>query len=311
MREATATRETITRTLDTDVVVHAIRTGSVRVRANQVQGKGSGALRLLNTFAGQTWSDWLPIYAWVIEHPEGLIVVDTGETAQAMQPGYFPAWHPYFRRGVEFRVHPDEEIGPQMRDRWLDPADVRKVILTHLHTDHAGGLHHFPESEVLVDRAAFAAASGTMGRLRGFLPHRWPTWLQPTLIEVAPTPYGPFARSLPVTRAGDVVIVPTPGHTPDHLSVVVQTDARTYFLSGDASYTEALMVAGQVDGIAPDDAIAGDTLRRIRLLADAEPVVYLPSHDPDAAQRLEQRRLVPSRQWTAGQATGETSGRRP
>ncbi len=163
------------------VAVHAIRTGSVRVRANQVRGKGRGALRQLSTFAGRAWSEWMPIHAWVIEHPEGLIVVDTGETARVMAPGYFPRWHPYYRRGVEFRVRPAEEIGPQLRDRWLDPRDVRTVVLTHLHTDHAGGLHHFPDSEVLVHRDALAAASGMMGRLRGYLPNRWPYWLEPTL----------------------------------------------------------------------------------------------------------------------------------
>jgi glyoxylase-like metal-dependent hydrolase (beta-lactamase superfamily II) len=268
------------------ITIHAIRTGIVRIRANQVRGKGHGRLRLLRTYAGLAWSDWLPINAWAIEHPEGLIVVDTGETARVADPGYFPRWHIYYRRGVQERVNPHEEIGPQLEDLWLDPARVRWVVLTHLHTDHAGGLHHFPHSEVLIDRAEYAAAAGLRGELRGFLPHRLPTWLRPRFIEFSSEPFGPFDRSLPLTASGDVVIVPTPGHTIGHVSVVVRTDRATYFLAGDASYTEAAMVAGNVDGVAPDEAAASDTLRRIRALAQQEPLVYLPTHDPASVDRL-------------------------
>jgi hypothetical protein len=81
---------------------HAIKTGTVAVKTRQQQGgRGSGALRLMNTMLDPTWTDPLPIYAWVIDHPEGLIVIDTGETARTAEPGYFPWWHPYFKLGVK------------------------------------------------------------------------------------------------------------------------------------------------------------------------------------------------------------------
>ena len=70
--------------------IHAIQTGTVAIKTRQLSGRGRGALRPYITLLDSTWTEPLPIYAWVIEHPEGLIVVDTGETARVAEPGYFP-----------------------------------------------------------------------------------------------------------------------------------------------------------------------------------------------------------------------------
>src|SRR5271170_7915263 len=120
--------------------VHAIRTGLVQVRKAQRESKGKGPARIANMLFDEEWTEWLPIYAWAIEHDEGVIVVDTGETSRVHQIGYFPNWHPFYRRATKFSVHPDEEIGPQLSGLGISPRDVRHVVLTHLHTDHAAGL---------------------------------------------------------------------------------------------------------------------------------------------------------------------------
>ena len=105
--------------------IHAIQTGTVAIKTRQLSGRGRGALRPYITILDTTWTEPLPIYAWVIEHPEGLIVVDTGETARVAEPGYFPWWHPYYKLGVREWVRPEEEIGPQLRALGFAPADVR------------------------------------------------------------------------------------------------------------------------------------------------------------------------------------------
>jgi glyoxylase-like metal-dependent hydrolase (beta-lactamase superfamily II) len=150
--------------------VHAIRTGLVQVRQAQRESKGRGPARIVNMLFDKEWTEWLPIYAWAIEHAEGVIVVDTGETSRVHQKGYFPGWHPFFRRAARFSVHPGEEIGPQLRELGIAPRDVRDVVLTHLHTDHAGGLAHLTNARSWVSEQEFDRASGLGGRIQGYLP---------------------------------------------------------------------------------------------------------------------------------------------
>ena len=56
--------------------IHAIQTGSVRIKRSQACGRGHGMARRLRVFADPQWTGWLPTYAWMIDHPEGVIVVD-------------------------------------------------------------------------------------------------------------------------------------------------------------------------------------------------------------------------------------------
>lgn len=275
--------------------IHAIQTGTVAVKERQRRGKGHGSMRVINTLLDRHMTEPMPIYAWVIEHPEGVIVVDTGETARATEPGYFPRWHPYFRFAVKEHVGPENEIGPQLRALGIDPRrDVRWLVMTHLHTDHAGGLHHFGGVETLVSRTEYATARGARGLVRGYPNNRWPEDFRPRLVDFEERPYGSFARSLPLTAAGDVTLVATPGHTRGHLSVIMEEGDAAVFLAGDTSYTQDLLVAGAVDGVGPDERQQIDTHRRILAFAATRPTVYLPAHDADSARRLAAREALPA-----------------
>jgi glyoxylase-like metal-dependent hydrolase (beta-lactamase superfamily II) len=289
--------------------IYAIQTGSVRIKRAQVRGSGPGVMRQLRIFADPEWTDWLPTYAWMIDHPEGIIVVDTGQGTHLLDG--VRSLHPYLRWEVRFQIEPDQEIGPQLQALGVTSRDVRRVVLTHLHMDHDGGLAHFPDSEIVVSRRELSAARGWMGRVRGYLPNRWPAWFKPAALDLGAESFGPFAASRRLTRAGDVIAVATPGHTADHLSVVVVYEGITYVIAGDASYTEADMLAGQVDGVSANEATAQATLGALKQLAAEGPTVYLPTHDPESAKRLSNRRLAvatrsgrPSSAPAAGRSEG-------
>lgn len=279
--------------------IHAIQTGSVRIKTSQVRGRGRGLARRLRVFTDREWTDWLPTYAWMIDHPEGVIVVDTGQGTHLLDG--LRSLHPYRRWEVMFRIEPDEEIGPRLRALGVGRRDVKRVVLTHLHIDHDGGLAHFPETDILVSRGELQIARAWAGRLRGYLPNRWPAWFNPIALDLAAEPFGPFAASRRLTTAGDVIAVATPGHTADHVSVIVMDGNVAHVIAGDASYTEALMLAGQVDGVSVDEAAARATLRALRQLAAAGPAVYLPTHDPESAARLASRRVAVIQQQSGAQ----------
>ena len=269
--------------------IHAISTGTVRVKTNHLAGRGHSRLtRALNLFGDPHWSGSLPIYVWVIEHPEGVILIDTGDSAGS--PTGFQ--HPFHTFASRKELSPEQEVAPQLKELGIKPTDVRWVVLTHLHIDHDGGIKGFPKAEFVVAAGEYRQAGGLAGRARGYVPQRWPDGWRPRLIDFDPEPFGPFKRSFRLTRAGDVVLIPTPGHTAHHLSVALQAGDLTYFFAGDASYTEQLMLAGAVDGVSPNRRTASETLGRIRSYAEAQPTVYLPTHDPESATRLEQRQVV-------------------
>jgi N-acyl homoserine lactone hydrolase len=271
------------------VNIHVVQTGTVDIKTAQRIRKPGGLIRV---YTDSRWTEWLPIYTWVIDHPEGIIVVDTGETSKSSDPNYYPHWHPFYRGSLRMNVRPEDEIGPQLRSMGITQEDIKTLVLTHFHTDHAGGLHHFPDAEILASGTDHRLASGLGGKLRGYLPHRWPEWFSPKPVAFGPERFGPFEQSYKVTQAGDVLIVPTPGHTPGHVSVLVNTEEAIFFLAGDTSYSQNLLTKRILDGVSPRASVAIDTMDRILRLAGSRPLVYLPTHDPESVERLTHKRTL-------------------
>ncbi len=271
------------------IKVTAIETGRAMMKTAQMQGREDrGPIgRKVDIFRDREWVKPVPILCFLVEHPEGRFLVDTGDTWRNSVPGYLPRWNPFFTKQVSIRVAPLEEVGPRLAAMGLDPArDIEAVILTHFHHDHTGGLDHFPHTRVIASRRSHEVSKGFKGMMMGCLPQRWPIWLEPELVDMDGPPLGPFAGSRAITQDGRILLVPTPGHSDGHVSVVVRDNDLTYFLAGDATYSLENLRAERTDGVTNDPSTALATLRAIKAFAAAEPTIVLPAHDPTAISRL-------------------------
>lgn len=278
------------------IKVTPIQTGTVSIRPHHhcgEEGKGPWH-RKIDMILDHEWVENLPIYTYLIEHPEGNFLVDSGDTAENTAKDYLPAWHPFFRHGVVVKVAPGEEVGDQLRAMGLNPAkDLKGVILTHMHHDHAGGLHHFPHTPIIVTRENWLLANSFKGRIFGCLPQHFPRWLAPVLIDFKDEPCGPFEQSYPLTSDGRIVLVPTPGHMRGHLSVVVRAPDVTYVLAGDATYDQNFLLEELVDGVTYNVELSKSTLRKFKLLGQQEPTLLLPAHDLRVMERLTGGLILP------------------
>jgi N-acyl homoserine lactone hydrolase len=224
--------------------------------------------RGVGRYLSDDWSDeTLPVNVFLVEHAQGLCLFDTGQTARAADSSYFSKWYPFFRL-ARFELTADEEAAAQLRRLGHDPATVRWIVLSHLHTDHVGGLDSFPQAEVFVARSEWESARGLAGRLRGYLPQYWPRSAKVRLVDFTGPPIGPFPASHDLVGDGELLLVPAEGHTRGHMAMLVRNGLRSFLLAGDAA-----MSAAEAARSAP--ALA-------RFCQDTG-AVFLASHDADAA----------------------------
>lgn len=271
--------------------IHAITTGYVKITQNWMVARKPYSLRLPRTVFDRRFTEWLPIWVWVIEHPAGLVVIDTGIPADANKRIWFPPFMPLVQRAAPFKVSEEDEIGPQMKALNLNPADVRWVIVTHLHQDHDGGFAHFPNAEILISRTEWNDALGFAGRMGDYLQWRW-SHLNPTLIDYPSDPTGIFMGKYTVAELENIHLVPTPGHTTGHLSVMVEDDDQTIFIAGDVAYSQELLLQDAVDGVGPDPQAQHISHVSILKYAAQTPTVFLPSHEAEAEGRLRNREPI-------------------
>jgi N-acyl homoserine lactone hydrolase len=266
------------------LTIHALSTGQVRIKQSMHRGIGSGLARRARIMRPGPMTGSLPIHVWAIEHPEGLLLVDTGEHHRAHDQAF-----------AKFAVRREDELDHQLRTIGAAPADVTTVVLTHIHGDHIDGLPHVPDARVLANADEIAVAGSAMGRItRTVARQPLPAGFHTTPIVLDGPPLGAFATSKMLTADGRVVAVPAPGHTPGHTAVIVIQDDHHVLLGGDSAYDQAQLLDRCVDGVSPDDATARATMDTIIAHGRQHPTVYLPSHDPESAARLRGTDTLPA-----------------
>jgi glyoxylase-like metal-dependent hydrolase (beta-lactamase superfamily II) len=228
--------------------------------------------------------------AVLVRHPQGTVLFDTGLGRQvdAQVKADMPLWaRPLFAA-----------FGPVLAARsQLDAAGVPpigRIVLSHVHWDHASGLVDFPEAQVWLPQQE-----------RDFMAHPnylavFPSQVSAPTIQWKPfqwenKPYEGFAQSLDLFGDASVVLVPLPGHTPGSTGMYVSLRSGKKFLFvGDAVW--------RADAIAPKrpkmwissmvvDSDAAQTLKAVATLADLQAatpgLVIVPAHDADVHDAMD------------------------
>jgi glyoxylase-like metal-dependent hydrolase (beta-lactamase superfamily II) len=256
---------------------HAIETGSLVGNKTFWRGEGFSALfRPRENFE-------FPVLSYVVEHPEGAILIDTGLAAGVHVP-----W--VQRRFAPIPTTGPRDIGAQLRAKQLDPMAVRWVVITHLDWDHVGAVDRFPNADILVHRPEHEFASTFMGRQR-YQSKLWPANFNPTLYDLEREPYGSFPSSRILTDRGDVRIVPLAGHSVGQVGVVTETDGPALLFAADHIMRQDWFLedyaAGRLVGLGQFGRKAAvETSRRLHRFVEERPTVLLPAHDAEAPVRL-------------------------
>ncbi len=271
-----------------DAKVHLVSTGAVSVKRKFRDARLTGLPAMLDFIFDRKFTEWMPIWVMVIEHPEGVFIIDTGENARVNDKGYFKSsgiFENWFNTTqFKFFVKPDEEIGPQLQQLNIDIKNTKAVILTHLHLDHIDGLSYFPSTEIIVNKYEW-------GKPFGDLPKLYPEWLKPTLIEVNEK-LEMFEHTKSLTASKDIILIQTPGHTFGHCSVLFKTDEFDIFFGADVCYSQQQLLDKKYSGSNCSHKLAQDTYEKVTDFVTSRKTIFIPSHDADAARRLREKAFI-------------------
>lgn len=211
----------------------------------------------------------LPVSSFLIEHPQGNLLFDTGCHPQL-------AVDPEPRIGgmakmMSIVADPSENVVEGLRGLGFAPADIDVLVISHLHPDHCGCNVFFPGATALCQRCERAAAEAEGAPSRGYFRVDWIEGPDLSEIEGEHDVFGD----------GRVVLLPLPGHTPGSMGALVtlESGARV-LLASDAASVESNISAGTVPRNTWDAALFQKSMAEIRRLRGQGAKVML-GHDPD------------------------------
>lgn len=204
----------------------------------------------------------LPVPAWLVRHPDGVVVFDVG-----LHPDLAIDTSPLGRLAALFDVDlaADGTVGPRLEQHDLDPDGALTVVLSHCHFDHVGGLVDVPNARVVVQRDEWRAArAGEAAYDAALVDHGH------DVVELD-GPHDLFGDGL-------VTCLPTPGHTCGHQSLRVVTAAGPTILAGDACYFSHTLDDGVLPPFAHDHDRQRESLELLRRERAAGTTI-VPGHD--------------------------------
>jgi N-acyl homoserine lactone hydrolase len=243
---------------------------------------------LSNGARGWFRGKWAIAYSsFVIRHPKGVILVDAafGNSVAAdvdQAPFYF--------RWTFGDARAAKPISVLLAEQGLKPEDVKYVLLTHDHWDHAGGLPDLPNARVIMGKAdADWIAQQKDFLVGGAMPHDFTSAIAGNRIDpltFTGPPTDGFDRSQDVFGDGSIIAVPTPGHTRGATSYFVNSgDGKRWLFIGDAAWVkegfEEPATKGRLASLAADWNwdLTSDTLGRLHAVYEGHAANIVTSHD--------------------------------
>jgi N-acyl homoserine lactone hydrolase len=229
----------------------------------------------------------VPIYCFLIEHPaQGLVLVDTGiNWDQAYKhKEYYTGLAGMITAEDEYLLQPDDQITSQLQTLGYQCKDVEKIVLTHLHEDHIGGLKYFPHARVIV---SFGEWSLRNKKIFGLRPQVYSKSIDPIhnweIISYSSGAFYNFPKSQDLFNDGSILMLPTPGHSGGHSSIFLQFGNYQVLLCGDSVYTLRHLAVAQVRSIIIDSSLTENyihSIKQIQELRKALPnLIVVPGHD--------------------------------
>lgn len=272
--------------------VTVINTGSGAAHPEHLYGSRKPALWWI--FTSRQWVT-IPINVYVIEHSDGLVLFDTGmDRAVVTNPEYWPdAVTRLFMRNIfRWNITPQDTLSLQLESAGYTTTDVTKAVISHLHVDHAGGIREIPEAELFVAKEAWEHMCGPHPEreavLRRDLDIPNAKWRQIAFQPTGDPLLAPFGESFDLMGDGTMVVLPTPGHMPGSVSMLVRREGSPpLLLVGDLTYAEDLLNRDQVPATG-DKELLRESFAKVRSLKEQLPdLIVLPAHDTHAVDTLD------------------------
>lgn len=271
--------------VDGKVKVYPLHVGDTILTYGQFYGGFDGWVGLVGYFRSLVDKNTItiPLYTYLIDHPDhGLMMVDAAiNWEQANEhDGFYN--HNYMVSRLltvedEYRLTTEQELQVQVEKLGYKLENIRTVFMTHSHDDHAGGLRNLPNAKAVISKEDWEKGTS-------IYPYSFD--LVKDNLELFTYDSGVFmnfSNSLDYFGDGSVILLPTPGHSPGHSAVLLQTAEYDLLFMGDTPYTLNHMSIEEVrqmtlGGIDEENQL--EATRNLQKLVDAEPdTVMLFAHD--------------------------------
>jgi N-acyl homoserine lactone hydrolase len=215
----------------------------------------------------------IPVPTFLVEHDQGLVLFDTGCAPEvASDPeGY---WGPAAKFLRNIRYSKEQVVDQQVKLHGYQPADVKYVVVSHLHLDHSGGMKLFPNAQFLVMKGELPYAYWPDRRARnGFI-----------LNDLLPTrgfDWKEFEGDTDLFGDGSLMMLKTAGHTPGECSLKVRLKDFSIVLTGDTVHIRPQLVTLAAMDSDYDTAEASASIKRLRDLESSGEAQLWVSHAPE------------------------------